>query len=181
MNFSLRQRGFTLVELMVTVVIISILIGVAVIGIRQQRQSAKSAEPRAVIRAVGSAQEVYRAEHLAYLDVSSSMTDYYPTGAPQFNRVFSFYGWSGSTAENWERLEPVVDFPVEFGYVVRAGLPATSGIPVPAGASGVVAGAPPPEPWFIVEAVGDLDGDGIRSYFTTTSFTTNVVEVRPGE
>lgn len=177
-----RVRGFTLVELMVVVLIMGIL---AVIGgtlFRRHVQSSKSVEALAMLRSIASAQERYRSEHLTYLNVSSSLESYYPVGKEELGQVR--YHWersSGNDYANWKQLAPTVPGPVQYGYATVAGLPGTS---LPAATiSGTAVTWPTQvvQPWYIIQAEADLDGNGVYSKLLTSSFNATVLRENEGE
>lgn len=172
-------RGFTLIELMVVVVIMSVLALVGISIFRNYIFRSRGIEGVAMLRSIASAQERFRAENLVYLDVSSSLTSYYPSDTPG-KRVFAWEGWTSHTDyANWRLLNPTSQGPVQFVYATKAGL----------------AGATPPtvalptqpvwperrQPWYVIQAVGDLDEDGELSTLVTTSFSEVILEDKPGE
>ena len=171
------RRGYTLVEVMTVVVIMGVLATLGGYYFKRYQAGAKISEAKSVLSAIASAQEEYRSEHATYLNVSSSLTNYYPPGTPSDTKIFAFRGWTGhSDYATWERLAPRIKSPVRFGYAVVAGLPdPTGGNPMPDPPGRVQQPAAPVEPWYIAQAAGDLDGDGTFSYFTIASINTSQV------
>lgn len=170
-----RVRGFTLVELMAVVVIMGILATIGLTSFIGQMRQARTGEVRATIAAIAAAQERFRAENLQYFNVSSSLTSYYPTTTPG-ERTYNFTGFSsGNNADRWNRLRPQVPVPVRFGYACVAGLPTGNSSYGPTLAlSGSVTWPVAVSPWYVIQAIGDQDGDGVQAVAVATSFS-NVI------
>lgn len=175
------RRGFTLIELMIVVVIMGVLAALGAVAFRGQLSQAKNTEALAMARSIGAAQEAYRAENRTYLNVSNSLTSYYPTASPDETQR-TFWGHSsGAQYNRWVLLAPKAPQSVRFGYAVVAGRPratAPSGIavtytwPAPATITG---------PWYVMQAIGDVDGDGDQSTIVLSSFSNQVFQLRAGE
>src|SRR5687767_8216621 len=71
-------RGFTLVELMIVVVIVCVLAVIGIYGVRKYVFSSKTGEAVQMIGSIKAAQEAFKDETFAYLDVTGSLTAYYP-------------------------------------------------------------------------------------------------------
>jgi type IV pilus assembly protein PilA len=160
------RRGFTLVELLAVVAMVGILSVIAMVGYRKYLAASHSSEAFTVIQAIRGGQEQIRAETLVYLSCSSSLTDYYPHAAPDTNR---YHFVLATPHACWSQLNVRPDGPVRYVYATVAG---GSGTAVPSVADMVPAPTwpTPTEPWYVVKAVGDLDGDGTRSVFLASSF-----------
>ena len=175
------QAGFTLVELMVVVVIVGILAAIGVQLFRGHVYSSRSAEAVAMIQSIRSAQERWKAENGSYLDVSTSLTNTYPMAAPGK----TLYHWdqpSGNDYLKWRLLAPTTSGPVMFGYATKAG-PAFAAMisPTTAGHPGWPAATQQREPWFVVQATGDTDEDGNKSYYVGSSVNGEVYRENEGE
>lgn len=183
-------RGFTLVELLVVVVIVGVLGAIGIASFRERIFGSKSTEALAMIQSIRSAQERYKAENLTYLNVSQEGSWYpaAPARRRDSNYLRSFYN-AGTCAPledsdncRWRRLNPAITGPVTFGYRVNAGAPSES--------LTALAGPPPPgwagwlpnaEHWYVIQAVADADGDGVRAFFFASSLRGDVASMNDGE
>lgn len=175
------SRGFTLVELMIVVAIMSVLATLAVYGVRRYIESAKSHEATNMIKDIKEGQESYRRETHRYLQVSSSLTDYYPDRPPWAAKIQ--WGASDASLANWQLLNVRPDGPVYFSYASTAGTadtdPANPWTDVTP--SKTMNWPATTDDWYVVKAVGDLDEDGQKSAFVGSSFTSEIWFENEGE
>jgi type IV pilus assembly protein PilA len=185
-------RGFTLVELMAAVAIVGILAALAVVGYKRYVNTAQSGEALSVISGIRNAEESYKAETLTYLGCSGcggtgcaagagSLSATYPMAAPNHQK----WAWTNaghSDYQCWRTLNIVTDGPVRFGYAVIAGNPGMSPatlanfvppITFPANASD--------NPWYVVQAKGDRDDNGLFAYFAGTSMSGEIARQSESE
>ncbi len=173
-----HQRGFTLTEMMAVVVIIGILSAIALVGYRKYLNSARSSEAAWMVNGIRAAQEAYRSETLSYLDVSQgNLSRFYPTDSPTDAKVQ--WGGAGNDAANWRILNVTTDGAVYYGYSCAAGPPGNFN----AQNSNFTLNAPTDiiEPWYVVEAKGNVDGDNEFSYYHASSFSNEVYWLNEGE
>lgn len=173
-----QSRGFTLVELMVVVVMVGVLAAIGISLFRQHIYTAKTTQAVAVIQAIRAAQVRYHSEHQAYLNVSSSLTSYYPMATP--SKVS--YAWdnpSGNDAANWRRLNVAGVSQVQVGFAVVAGGPSAD-LPAPSTANDP-AWPTPIEPWYVIQAEADTDGDGEEALYVASSFNGEIYSENVGE
>jgi prepilin-type N-terminal cleavage/methylation domain-containing protein len=180
------RAGFTLVELMVVVAIAAGLAVAAIAAMNAQISSSQSIEGLTMVQSIRAAQERHRSEHGLYLDVSVA-GGFYPddpatTNAGSSKRNFLFAVGDDSHPDNarWVELLPTTSGPVRFGYLVNAGLP---GAAMTATAYDVEGLEWPPanEPWYVIQAVSDLDEDGVLGYYVASSLNGEVFREREGE
>jgi prepilin-type N-terminal cleavage/methylation domain-containing protein len=180
---SSAERGFTLVELMTVVVIVGVLATVGIASFRRQVFGAKTSEVVAMIQSIRAAEERWKAENLRYLNVSTAATWYPATPNGKVKRAFYNTGACTPVADpsqdcRWKLLNPTVMGPVQFGYMVTAGGPADAMTTpaVEARPSGWSGWTPTGDHWFVVQAIGDADGDGVYSKYLASSVRANVYQ-----
>lgn len=175
------QAGFTLVELMTVVVIVGILAAVGIALLRKHVFSSKTTEVAAMVQSIRVAQERWRAENHGYLDVSQTLTHWYPMNTPNKTK----YHWdqpAGNDYPKWRLLAPTVAGPVQAGYAVRAGAPFTPmAVPDTASKPAWPAAAAQNEPWFVIQARADTDGDGDPAMFLASSLNGELYIENEGE
>jgi type IV pilus assembly protein PilA len=175
------RRGFTLVELMIVVAIVSVLAAIAVFAVQRYLFAAKSSEAINMIGSIKSAQEAYKDETFTYLDVTGDIDSFYPQ-SPVGKREKVMWGGDGPGAGNWKTLGVTTNQPVQYGYACVAGAAGTS--PPSVGttpettwpSTDAITG-----PWYVVKAIGDQDGDSEESIFVGSSFTTEIYVEKEAE
>jgi type IV pilus assembly protein PilA len=189
-----RARGFTLVELMITVAIVGILAVLAVVGYRRVVSGSHVAEATNVLGAIKTRQEAYRAETGQYLNVSTSLavaganhTALYPVCSGSATHPGKFKTAWGATCPtaccnaDWKKLAVTVDSPVFFGYSAVSG-GASDAVPAVTMSGNAIAWpSPPGNPWFVATAVGDTNGDSVYLTALLSSFDNTVVIENPND
>jgi type IV pilus assembly protein PilA len=165
------QSGFTLVELMVIVVIVSILALLGTYSVRKYVTASKTSEATEMIATIKSAQETYKDETFAYLNVSATLDAYYPAN-PSPGRVKVQWGGADASLANWQALGVHAASPVLFQYSCVAG--PSGAVVAPGGAaSDITVGNWPAtvnSPWYVVKAEADFEGNGQHTVFVGSSF-----------
>jgi prepilin-type N-terminal cleavage/methylation domain-containing protein len=171
-----RERGFTLMELMVTVVILGILTVVATVGYRRYKIKAKSTEAVTFLANIKMKQVTHFQTYGQYVDTSSSPAshtngDFYPTFPT--NKSSEDMDW------DMECPDDKVQFP---GWCALGARPTGGKTSFQYVTVGWQSGDPKPpnnyikDPtrrWWYAEARGNLDGnDALYSQFILTSEVT---------
>jgi prepilin-type N-terminal cleavage/methylation domain-containing protein len=180
------ERGFTLIELMITVAIIAVLALLAGVGYARWIRTSKTGEATAMLSAIKGAEESYKAETYRYLDVSgspggTSIPSFYPTTSPNDQRAT----WNPTACIATPICSKFVQLNISAdnasaGVYYRYGVTAGAAT----GAAFVFDGRQYPvanDPWFVVKAWGDLNNDGNPAYYWTSSMDSNVWSTNPDE
>jgi len=167
------ERGLTIVELMIVVVVIGILATIASVSVKKYVASAKASEAGHIITQIKAAQETYQDETFTYLNITtglSAKSDFYPNNPSPGQYKMNFAG-EGSGKDKWPLLGLHIDAPVLFVYAcVAAGgdvKPTALGDDIKVDNWPT---APLGKPWYVVKARADLDGDGVNTVFASGSF-----------
>jgi prepilin-type N-terminal cleavage/methylation domain-containing protein len=203
-----RRRGFTLVEIAVTVVIIGILAVIALVAYRRKVAASRTAEATNMITNIRAGQEAHKAETGVYANVSNSITSFYPATNP--GAKVTQWGapcnvCAGGDVRGWDRINVHADGPVSFGYATTAGIGGGGSAPSPAqlqalGPGG--AGGPPAaigekeiddyvasqtskigptDPMFVALAEADHDEDGKKCHVLGLSHSNHIVVTNEGD
>lgn len=175
-----RQRGFTLVELLAVVAIVGILATIGITLFSKHVSSGHSIEAFNMVQSIGAAQERYRAESLRYLDVSTSLTSYYPRATPDRDTVL----WDNSAHADyarWRKLNVTNPGYVRAVYATVAGNAGTDPSSVPIDVLTLPAFGEQNEPWYLIHAKADFDGDSEFSLYLASSLNGEVYVERSGE
>ncbi|HEY8092101.1 MAG TPA: prepilin-type N-terminal cleavage/methylation domain-containing protein [Polyangiaceae bacterium] len=166
MGLRRRSRGFTLIEMMITVAVVGVLSLLAVVAYRRWVKSSYITEAQGILSSVRQGEERFAGENGGYLDVTGAVGvgNDYPLQTPT-NKVT---GWGGSctwckTPSGFNTLGVTANAPVIFGYSVVADstkTPSSRGVSVTLNGkafdfSGLVGGAP----WYFAEADANTSGD----------------------
>ena len=156
-----------MVELLAVVAMVGILAAIAVVGYQRYMRTSYIGEAKDMVGAIRAAETSYKAETLGYLNVSSSSTSWYP--APPDKKKRNFRWPAHADYAKWQMLNVVADAPTRFGFTVVAGAPGD--VPPAAETADKPVWPATTEPWFVVQAAGDQNGDGIYSYVLASSYT----------
>lgn len=168
------ERGFTLTELMAVVLITGVLAVLGTTMFRQHILASRTVETTSMIRSIAAAQERFRGETMSYLNVSTgNWTAYYPSSDVGAKK----YHWVNPTHahfDNWRLLAPTVPGPVQFGYVSISGGPGVASMPGELQVDPGWPTTPTEQPWYVIQAMGDLNENGVPTYFVGSSFSSQI-------
>lgn len=162
---------------MTVVAIVGVLATLATVGYRRYIASSKTSEAIYMIGAIRSAEESYRAETLRYMNINN-WSKAYPVETPS-NAKHAWETGDAALDKPWKELGVRSDGPVYFGYKVQAGDPGATP-PTPDTATKPT-WPTTTEPWYVIEAVGDVNGNGKFCYVLGSSFTGELYIENDGE
>ena len=159
-----RARGFTLVELAVVVTIIGILAVLAVAGYKRLVTGSHMTEATEMVNAIKVAQETYHAETGQYANVSASLAQasMYPA-PPVFGQAVTWGASCGTCSDPaaWQKLPVKASGPMRFGYATMGGTVSTALPASPIATLTFPTAAQLTGDWFVIDAMGDMDGNGV--------------------
>jgi type II secretory pathway pseudopilin PulG len=134
--------------------------------VRGHFAQARTGEAVAMIQAIRAAQEGRRAETGQYLNCSTTSGPAWYPAAPD-GEMRAWKNPSHPDAARWVQLSISRPEGTRFGYATNAGLPEAT-MPAP-----VTDSKPtwptPKDLWYVIQAVGDNDGDGITAKMVASS------------
>lgn len=178
-----RRRGFSLIELMIAVAIMSVLASLAAYAWGKQVKRGRLTDMRAVMFEIGSKQQIYEASVGSFLGQATDT--FCPATVGSSSTGFNI----GSCDAVWTTLGVNAPRSSYFQYQILAGTPAggddcTAPSVLPSGftAAEVCASIDNDTYWWVVVAKADQDGDGNHAVFVTSStMNGNVYEFQPLE
>lgn len=173
-------RAFTLVELLVVIAIVGVLSTIGITLFREHAHSGRAVEALGMVQSIAAAQERWRAESQRYLDVSTSLTAYYPVATP--NRDMN--AWENTVhadAVRWRKLNVTNPGMVQCVYTTVAGNAGTDPNDEDFSVITLPTFGVQNEPWYLIHAKTDLDGDSNFGYFMASSLSSEVYVKDQGE
>lgn len=168
---------------MTVVVIVGVLATLGMYGFRKYINSAKTTEAIHVIGAIKTAQENFKDETFTYHPASNTLTDLYPVDPiTEGGKVMRHWGSPGPRYDSWRVLGVQSDKPLQFGFACIAGeAGGTMSPPAEWSDFDWKSYKSPNEAWYVVNAVGDLDQDGVRSVLASSNFESQIYIKEEGE
>lgn len=150
------------------VAIVAVLAVLAVWGVNKYIRSSKATEAIHMIGGIKTAQESFKEEAGVYLDISD--TPYPAVGDSQKHH----WGMpSHPDYSKWQTLGLSSQDALIYGYITRAG-GATDTVPDMGTTQQTLTMTPSGEPWYVIKAEGDKNGDGVKAIFVGSSFTSEI-------
>jgi prepilin-type N-terminal cleavage/methylation domain-containing protein len=172
MRERLREQGFTLIELMITVAIIAILAAVAVPAfMKETRKSKASSEVGAVFAELSVREEQYKLENGVYLDAAAcpAMAGLGPTSRDATGCIASGLAW------NTLRVR-LPETNLYCSYEITTGTGTGTNNP------GGFTFTSPALPWFYILATCEMDGNtSVHSTYFTSSVDSKVQQLNDGK
>jgi len=153
-------------------------------------EHAWSGEVQAIVASIQAGEEAYRAEHATYLGCSgcsgphcaesATLLYLYPHAVPDPATC----GWENPEHPDyacWKALGVHPGVQVRHVYAVFAGAAGSVPPTIPGLAAQPAWPSPTREPWYVIEAFGDVDGDGDREIAASSSFSPELLVENEGE
>jgi prepilin-type N-terminal cleavage/methylation domain-containing protein len=167
------SKAFSLMELMIVVVITGVLAAIAIPTFSGYVQKSRTSEATQFLGAIKLRQESYRAEFGQYAQYNNNANPlaivFVPDVAAKNPHSASVPGSVFLGDQYFNIIGAKSDGPVRFGYGWAAGLPQVAAANV-----GVAPYDAPADHYFVAQARGDLNDDGVYCNFELTSFTSGV-------
>ena len=168
-----KDRGFSLIELMIVVVILGVLAAIAIPVFNRYIKRGKVSEAHTMLQEIRMKEEMYKQAYGRYMGIAA----WFPEGPPSAAKM----PWEGPAAveKEWSMLGVTAASKyVYFQYRVGAGGPTVADVdPGDVGATGIDT----TKHWWYAQAQGDLDQDDEFSFFELTSQRQEVFEDKPIE
>jgi len=176
------RRGFSLVELLAVVTITAILATAGIAMFRRHVIASRGGEVTGVLEGLSAAEKMYMAENRSYLDVSQAAggKQWYPQVKPPNHRV-NWVNDQHLDYDRWRQLPMPLNRQVMFSYLANAGTPNTAMTPLASDFKDPPTFPVPQLDWFVLQAKGDTDGNGVYALYATTNVTSEIYSENAGD
>jgi prepilin-type N-terminal cleavage/methylation domain-containing protein len=171
------QRGFTLIELAIVVVIVGVLASLATYSVSEYIRHSKTSEAREIVGSIMAGQDAYHSEVGRYLDVTPNINTFYPSDDFDGDVVIMWGGDPGGCPgclANFNALGVNVNSAVRFRYtsvMYAAGAPPPHGGRAPGYNPGDAVNSL--RPGYVAMAVSNL-GDGMLTVLIGSNLNSRI-------
>ena len=179
------EKGFTLIELMIVVVILGVLASIAIASYRRYIIKARTSEAQGFVTQIKMAQDAYMTNFGQYAFVSDNCNTWDPNTCDDNAVCGTIPGkdrlkWTGVDAD-WVFLNFAPTTPLYFQVQTVAGAPNQACNGCTAYTVDFCNEVNTTDHWYIVRARGNGDEDGFQSFFGTTNNYNGLIILRPDE
>lgn len=176
------RRGFSLVELLAVVAISALLAVAGVAMFRRHIVASRGGEATAFLQGIRAAESMYMSENHTYLNASlaNGGGQWYPQVTPS-NKRSAWVNSSHLDWPQWQQLGLPLDKTVLFSYLVNAGTPNTVMTPLATGFTNPPVFPVPTVDWYVLQARGDTDGNGVFAMYYMTSLNGEIFSQNDGD
>ncbi len=176
------RRGFSLVELLAVVTISGLLALAGVAMFRRHIVASRGSEATSFLQGLRAAENMYMSENHGYLNASlvNGGSQWYPQQTPS-NQRSAWVNRDHPDWAQWQQFGLPLNKSVLFSYLANAGVPNTSMTPLAADFKNPPATAVQPLDWYLLQARGDTDGNGVYALYYTTSLNGEIFSQNDGD
>jgi prepilin-type N-terminal cleavage/methylation domain-containing protein len=176
------SRGFSLVELLAVVTISGLLAVAGVAMFRRHIVASRGSEATSFLQGLRAAESMYMSENHGYLNASiaNGGTAWYPQATPVNQRA----AWANESHVDWPQWQQFglpLNKTVLFSYLANAGVPNTANKQLASDFKNQPGTAVQPLDWYVLQARGDTDGNGVYALYYTTSMAGEIFSENDGD
>ena len=176
------RRGFSLVELLAVVTISGLLAVAGVAMFRRHIVASRGSEATSFLQGLRAAESMYMSENHGYLNASvvNGGAQWYPQATPSNQRA----AWVNPGHPDWAQWQQFglpLNKTVLFSYLANAGVPNTTMTHVATDFKNPPPTAVQPLDWYVLQARGDTDGNGVYALYFTNSLNGEIYSENDGD